>query len=103
MIIVSRTATISPGKKEEAVELWTRFAKHLNKQNPERKYTVITPFTGERPDRITIFSWHDSLTAWDGDIKKNRADPEFRALRKEHKEKQYTEEILTHTVYEVAE
>ena len=104
MIVITRTATISPGKKKEAIEHWIKVIKHLNKLHPERKYTVITRLTGERPNRITMFSWHDSVAAWGEDLQEHRADPELKALMNEDKEKQYTvPDTLVRTLHEVAE
>ena len=89
MIIEVVSATISPGKTSEAEDLWKRVASYDKKQPGAEDSIVMRPLMGLH-SRISIATRFSSLTAWNEYRKKNKEDPEFQALLKEWREKQYT-------------
>ncbi len=89
MIIVEHRATVSPGKKSEAEDLWKRFDSYFKKQPGVEDNITFRPLQGPI-DRIMAATRFSSLTAWDESRKKRVKDPEFQALMKEMGEKQYT-------------
>ncbi len=103
MILVVHRATISPGKRSEAEDLWKRFDSYFKKQPGVEDSITFRPLQG-LASRIMGSTKFSSLAAWEEFRKKRKEDLEWQALFKELKEKNYivpgTMERYLHEVVE---
>ena len=89
IILLVYRADIAPGKNEEAVDLWKRIGINFMKAPEVEENYVLTPHNG-KISRIWGVSKISSLAGLEEFYKRQDADPEFQALLKEHREKQFT-------------
>ena len=100
MILVLRW-DISPGKRDEAKDFCHRNASFRKNQPGVEDTTVMMPLHGP-VYRIYIVTRFSSLTSWDKWKKTHDANPEWRALMKEQREKAYfVPGTLERSLYEV--
>ena len=103
MIIRVFSATISPGKRKEALDHWKRIAAYNKKHSEVEDSIVMTPLQGQYY-RIMRSTRYSSLAALEEFMKKIWADPERQALAKEQQENQYhVPESLEWNMYQVSE
>ena len=82
MIVAMNTVQVASGKYPAAKDLMTRFIENLKKLSPDAKPFVLQPISGEMIEIVGMVM-HPSLTAYDESLKKQQADPEYKALVKE--------------------
>lgn len=89
MIIEEVSATLTPGRESDAIDLWKRWAQLCKRLAPGCNPKVLRRRTGSI-NKISIMLEFQSLAEAEEHEKRRNADGEWQALGREHMEKAYT-------------